>query len=443
MRAGIFCAKLIAASEAACMVTACICLVILMFKPTTAVAFDEAPHFSITGDDARFLRYLEYRNGFDYSGSQYYVGEFRLKNANGVKLIPFVDWPAQQVLVQGDSAQGIDYSLLPMGRTDEFEIGPEGDNSIQFFRRMTSWAPSSAFPDLPPGNEDPDYEPTPWDVLDDSEWVIRVMRSSDAEHLFTIDSAGIPAHNDPNLDVRYGDNAKFVKHEVTLPPELNGETVYLQVVPKRSGPTPYGMKVLFVSNWVTSSARYNEYGVERGALNALQSQYLNAVFEYFDEVKTETGLVPEMKFLQLDENGFQQLRERYFVPQTINGKLEWFDVNTKPQVLISTITHPDGTVEKQVTEKGAILVNSVYPLPLNGPSFDVNFTLRRPMELQVTLTSLAGRTLGELWAGQLAQATHTLSLELDLSELADGAYFLMFRSVDGAYAAGQAIQIRR
>ncbi len=414
-------------------VTACV----LLISQNYSAAQDTV--FSITQADNEFLRYNQYQNAFDYSGVEYQIGNFCLIGPAQKQRINFTPWPGEDVVIYGQNAQGIDHSLLSAGTTESFDIPEEGGVDLQFYRQLSTWAPSNAFPDLPPGNEDPDYEPTPWDILDNSEWVVRVLRASDGEHLFTVDSCGVVAHSDPSIDARYGVNSNVINHAVSLPAALNGETVYLQIVPKRTGPTSFGMRVYVWHNWVNLSALYSNHGSRLPVDEEMKQIYYDEVVEHFDAVKLATGWTPTKRYLRFTQEQLDDLQERYMIPEVAGGVTTWYEYDTSQNNIISSASGGD----ERGSGGSAVLISRVNPQPLDREEFSIEFTVFKELAFTVTLTALSGRSLQELWAGELPVGSHTIRLRMDNSNLADGAYVLIAKSADGTHVTGRAIQIRR
>ncbi len=411
------------------------------------MAFDTNPTFRITEDDARFLRYLSYENKFDYSGIEYEIGEFILSDGNGDKQrIQFVDWPSDKIVIYGDSTQGIDPALLPAaGRTRSFNIGGEGPNKIQFYRRVSGWAPSNAFPDMPPDNEDPDYTPTPWDVLDHSEWVVRVLRADNNEHLFTLDSVGVPAHNDPNLTgaLKYGTNPKKVRQEFVLPNELSGEEVYLQIYSKRWGPTDYGMRLLSESTWINVSALQSEYGVRLANVSdTLHQQYFDEILVHCDSIKQQTGWLPETRYFELTLEEFADINRRYLIPRIESGDTIWTEIDTNPSVVVVRVPQADGGFKTEYHTEKTVRILNISPQPLNKLDFALDLSLLVSLEVRISLHTIAGRKVAGLWTGKLTRGPHSLQLQLPDTELAPGGYMLMVNANRGNVGAGRAIVIQ-
>ena len=390
--------------------------------------------------DAGRIAVLEYRQDWQYSGAACYVGSFLLFDARGPRDIVFERARSAAMTIRGGTMQGVDSTLLDIGRSESFVIAAGGVGRMLFYRSVYLYAPCDAFPDAPPYKLDPNFVATPWDVDDNCEWLVQLRRSSDDAPLLTLDSVGVPIHDDPVADVLYGANVNRKRHCVVLPSSLAGQEVYLQVLALRHGPLQRPMRL--------QSHHFRDASEEEEALEPLacadfdprSPEVFNFVVRYLDSVKVSTGWQVHLRNYPMTPQQQNFVKQRYYLNPRPGEHGSRSEINVRPQQVKFWRDMPDGTREYSVSLNDAIQFVEAQPDILRQ-KFRLTFTLREAMSVRCYLSSIAGRELQQLWTGALNSGAHTLDLTLDNSGLADDTYLLFVSDTDGWPAASMPVTV--
>ncbi len=384
-----------------------------------------------TSPDAGRVDLLEYRQHWRYSGVAYYLGSFLQFDSNGPRDILYRRRTAATITIEGGTTQGVDSTLLASGRSESFVIASEGVCRILFYRSFYLFAPCDAFPDAPPYSLDSNIVTTPWDVDDDCEWRVHVRRSSDDAHLFTLDSVGVPMHDDPVANPLYGANVNRKRHCIVMPPELNGEEVYLQVVVFRRGPTERPMQLSEHCFWGGTSDVAEPYETSACAdFDPRSPEVFNSVLHYLDSVKVATGWQPRLRNYPMTPQQEALVKQRYYLESQHGEGGFRTEINVRPQRIDVRRDKPDGSHNTSVSLNDAIQFIAVKP-EIVRDVFRLTFTLRKAMNIRCWLSSIAGEELQELWKGELGGSKHTLTLNIDSSNLTSDTCLLFISDADG------------
>ncbi len=419
-------------------------ILILCFAAAPGLAAQTATIASVsigTSLDAGRVNLLEYRQHWRYSGAAYYVGSFLQYDANGPRDILYQNRTAATMTIEGGTMQGVDSTLLAPGRSDTFVIAGEGVCRILFYRSFYLFAPCDAYPDAPPYNRDPNIVTTPWDVDDNCEWRVQLRRSSDDAHLFTLDSVGVPIHDDPVLNPLYGEHVKRKRLCVVLPQEFNGEEVYLQVVVLRRGPTLRPIVLRRFPIWGGERAAAESFEPSACAdFDPRSPEVFNSVLHYLDSVKIATGWQPRLRNYPITPQQEALVKQRYSL-ESRHGRGDFrTEINVRPQRIEFWRDNPDGSRNTSVSLNDAIQYIAAEPEIVRDVC-RLTFTLRETMNVRCWLSTIAGQELQELWNGELNGSKHTLSLNIDRSALTSDTYLLFVSDADGTPAASIPVTI--
>lgn len=384
--------------------------------------------YAIDADGIDYLRYLYISNHFQYAYVDYQLGEFLLLSDSSNTQIHFADYLTTQFGVKGSPVQGIDTVISGLAKTRTFTI-PQGNNAIEFHRMMAVRHACSQFEGAPDsiqekplgGPVDYGHPNNHWRtgkgyVLDDQEFVLKIIDASTQAELYTIDSVGIKRNYDSLLAPRYGTNPDQYFQTVALPPSLQGKTVYIQLVPKRVGDTPYGMNLTMTRYWVNQSIFYEvspigEEPMPTEFYDSVYNDYFSKVIAYCDSVILAQGYLDMIyyKYYLVDEN-LQIFRSRYLEEVTYNGVTYYRQLHWSPLAKLPFMQKPDNDLM------------SVYPNPTEG-------------KLTVSLDDKVGATgdlkieiYNELGVRHKTISITELDTEIDFSYLYSGPYILVLRS---------------
>ncbi len=418
-----------------------ICCSLNFLMPLPVTAQPPETIFNITRDDWNYLQYLDYRNTFSYSGVEMRFGEIRVVSSTESKRINIVDWNIPDLTIQDNSGQVEQMDLEPNSRSEDFQL-PQDAADIHFYRRTGMWAPSSAFPpdaDDPPGGGSGN---TPWDVMDKTEWEIQLRDATTHEILQVLNTAGIDAHDDPYSNPFYGDNPRLANHSVAVSQQHAGKTVYIQVVTRRWGSTPYGVTMMKEPGYYfNESAIMDEKGNRRddAFIAALNNQWFQAVLDYCDEVRSTTGWLPKdtkLWFFTAEQNDI--FLARYYEQEVVNGTTVWkaikYPVSGKPST--------GATRDKADIYVPVFSIRSITPNPIS-PVEPLNISLVgfEEMRLQLAVYTSSGAKAGVVWSGTLAAGKHRLAIDLGAARIAAGAYSLVLEESSGEALSRKALTV--
>jgi len=113
--------------------------------------------------------------------------------------------------------------------------------------------------------------------MDVTEFVVQIVDASSNSVLATIDSVGVDTTNanDTSNPPYYGTSVATWCRSASLPQGVLGQTVYVRVVPKRYGSTPYGLTASRIGSRMSRSLLY---GCSETELASNQSDSLLSLF---------------------------------------------------------------------------------------------------------------------------------------------------------------------
>ncbi len=414
---------------------------LLMALPLTAQPQD--PIFVLTAKDYIYLHYLEYRNTFDHAGVEMRFGEIRLESGGEVQRINLVHWDTDARTLQDASGQIEQVDLAPYSRSEPFDL-PEEPSTLHFYRILGMWAPSSTKPptaDDPPGG-DPN---TPWHIEDDTEWEIQLRASESDNVVMSLNTAGIAAHTDPYSNPFTGTGPRVANHSITIPAEHAGKNVYVQIVTRRWGNSPYGVTLMKRPGfYFNESAITDEKGNRRddAYINALHDQWFQKVLEFCDSTRRATGWLPDdLKQWAFSPEQAAIFKARYYEDVATPSGLVSSEI--RYQVPISRSVRPEPRVTEHTRYVPSVNILSVSPNPATSSapcSVDV-ISLEETKPMVITLISSGGETLGTVWDGEMLYGSQILSLDFSGLQVAAGSYSLAVELLNGEVISRAAIAI--
>ncbi len=391
--------------------------------------------FVITAEDAEYLHYLDYQNRFSYSAVEYRFGEVRVTSPTLSLRVNIAPWNTTQLTIQGIADQGDNTNLLEFSRTDIFTLPDDEPVTIDFYRRIGLWAPTLAFPPEP---GDPPGTPgtTPWDVLDKSEWELRLLKASDGSLIKTLDLVGVDAHDDHYADAYYGTNPDRVKHSLAIPAAYAGSEVYIQVIPRRWGPSPYGLSLMRkASGMVNHSAVEDQYGnpLPEHQIASILDQWFNAVMEYCANYKQSTGTLPDHNHWSFGRDQMDVFLSSFFTQ--VGGQANGVYEENPPA------EPKQGAAIQTIIQAPAMFLREVSPNPVSGETIDIAVKGHAEKPVIIALHTVDGRELGLLWQGRTGRGDK--SIRVDLPELAAGTYIITLKNVNGERYGSKQITVVR
>ncbi len=294
-----------------------LCIVHIGLSTVSGTA-QNLPRFDFPESSMRWLWYYEYLNSFDSCSVKCSYGEFALVAPDTTVLIYLriryrdIRGGVITCLLPGTNAQGRDTVLERLSRSQPFDI-PAG-SVIRFYRALSvSWPCRDTLVHPPPRYPAP--EPvnlheyglgfTPPDcILDTTEFVVTLVRESDGTVLLTLDSIGMMPHGGRRVPPRYGTEPDLYVRTIQLPPSLAGERAYIQISPRRYGPTPFGM-VMRARRWCMAESLHRLNTDTLGVIpsttvlyDSLLEERNRAIFAYVDSVGRATGCAVIVPFLE-------------------------------------------------------------------------------------------------------------------------------------------------
>lgn len=391
--------------------------------------------YDIGSENAMYLRYLYLQNKFDSADISYQLGELRLFNDNIERKIIFKRTFDEKEIIQGDSISGIDYKLLSHTITDTITI-PE-NSRISYFRQLG--VSLSCVYDKPMDSARNGYggEATKWQdyfwvagknrILDDTEFVLEMVKTLDSSVVLVIDSVGVLKNPNTIIAPVYGTNPDKINHLKEIDSSYYGMNVFFRVKVKRDGLTPYGCTLAKIKSWVSLSSLI-EYDSIRSVksitneiLDTIVNEYFNKTMLYCDSVKKATGWLPS--YLP-DGNVFSSYQDSIFV-NTFFKKVFWLGdsiiVEKDSVEYASRVTIHEPYIQNQA-EVELIKVKSVSPQPTEE---DMTLIIKSKNDLsgiEIFLFDIQGRKLKSLWTGNLYSGQNTI--EIHNHSLTKGIYFL-------------------
>ena len=421
------------------MKTLLIVLVLLAAVPELAGAGNPI-YFYYRNENKPLLHYFQFQNAFDSSMTTYVFGEVALTNGGSTLRIPIDTSLALDQRVEGANSTGEDVTLRGYAGTHNFTL--TGGGTISWFSRLNSFR-SPCDPEVidPEPGEGPNIPTQAWGMLDRTEFVVELVSADSNTRMAVLDSVGAaPPQIGVLADTRYGTNPQKVMKQYTIPSGFHGKQAYLRVSPRRYGPTPYGMVMCKIKNWVNFSARYDSTATslipEQDYID-LSNFFFAEMLAYCDSVKNATGWLPK----RFEEGiGFSRaesdtLNSRYHTEHfdSTSGRKFWREI--PPWVWSKRGAPPK--YEGPIVE--IVSIQKIIP----NPSDDrVTLLLTAKVERQVVvrLYSPDGKAT-QLWSGTLQEGEN--GMVLSPGALVSGAYTIVVEDRAGQRLASAPLVINR
>lgn len=396
--------------------------------------------FNITPDDAAYISYLEFQNKFNYSAVDYMFGEVRILSSSANFRVNLRPWNSSAATIQGAGVQGENSDLLEFARTETFTMPEDEPVIVEFFRKVGKWAPSLAYPEQP---DDPPGTPgrTPWDVLDQSEWLVELRLASTGETVLELDKVGVLPYDKFYTDAYYGTDPLYVRQSKEISNGHPGENVYIQIVPKRWGPTPFGMSLMLRQGGnINYSALSDEFGnfLSSSATIALSDQWFQAVLDYCETVKLNTGSLPAQQKWRFSRAQFQTFQSTFFQQTILDGHEVLIEQNPPPT---PRLLSKELIEEASIAHVPALYLKEVTPNPVSAETVKLVIGGHMDVATEISLTTTDGREVGVLWKGRIGKGGRSLSLSLP--KLASGVYVIAVMSDNVDLPPNLDIKLRR
>jgi hypothetical protein len=414
-------------------------LVLLSVTAECTLAGNPA-YFYYRNENKPLLRYYRFQNVFDSSRTTYVFGEAAMACSGATHRIAIDTSIELYKSIAGINGTGEDTVLRASARTQNLVL--TGGATFSWFSELSSFRSPCDPGTVHPGEGEGPNVPTPaWAMLDRSEFVVELVRTDNNTRLAVLDSVGVvPPRIGVLADTRYGTNPQSVLKRYTIPVAWNGIEAYLRVSPRRYGPTPYGMVLCTIKNWVNFSARYDSAGItyipEQEYID-LSNTFFSEILGYCDSVKNATGWLPRrvsegIGFSLAESNIFHA---RYFTEHTdsISGQKIWIEIP-------AWVWAKKGVPPK--FERNVATIISIQKIIPNPSSGRITLVLMAKFEQQVViqLYSRDGRVI-RLWSGFVQEGEN--SIPLMSGTIAAGAYTLVVEGTDGTPLASAPLIINR
>jgi len=261
--------------------------------------------FLMRDGDAPYLRYLSsVVNRYDRASVIYTLGEIELVGPKASRRVAFDD----SVLVAREgmlnaNMQGVQRDLLPYARSHVFVLDAS-ETTITFFRSLSM------------SNVDTLLQRTSaWRCPDRTEYAIRLVRAQDDSVLAVVDSVGIDSTlTASNALKTYGTHVDRWCREYTVAAQHRGIPVYLQLVPKRWGPTPNGVALASVQKTFSESVYYScgQSTPDSARWVALRSRLLDRFLAFAAASWASNCAVPPPPPVLLTAGFTEEYNRRYF-----------------------------------------------------------------------------------------------------------------------------------
>lgn len=317
--------------------------------------------YQVTPEDTEFLQHYSIIAAFDSIAVSYVFGEVSIGTTLQSRRIRLDTLLKQDGTLYNGSASGDQTTLGAALRTGTFQLATT--DSIIYFRRELSArnvnATTGAFT-------------SSWRFDDGSEFLAQIVRASDGVVLAVIDSVGIGATGSYSvaMPVVYGTSANDWCRTASVVPAMRGIDVYLRILPKRSGSSPYGMSATRSASHLSRRALFgcfqgdtlgNNYAYHMG-------QRFQAILGYLSyEYATYCSLSP-FDYLELKPDEMDSILHVFFIPDplyaSIQGERRYKPADcgqAKARHAASMTTSPLHHLQMMADEHGITIVNQDGP----------------------------------------------------------------------------------
>lgn len=402
--------------------------------------------YSVRPNDQRFLRYIYLQNNMNTSFTNYRLGEFTLVKSNGAKERIHLNNTLKLRVdtIRCTDSVGTAYSVYPYTRTVPF-IVPNNGGTINFYRTIGLMIPCG-MGEGSGWNSDDDVNADNgrwWakfinSVPDEVEFVIEVYDKRTNQKVGIIDSVGIPQNTNSKYAVGYGTDPNGYYHTRTIPNNLYGDTVYLQLSPRRWGSTPLGMPVM-MENYVCNLSglpHHEQFWAMPGAMeDSIYVEQYRQIHHYCDSLITATGQfpsgIPGDVLFHLAPRRLAHLNHTYHnkyfdTSRTVTGHLV-YRLKSFASPKISNNDFHEFNWLKIENKKHQLTIEKIYPLPAFNTT--VYITIKTPMATGIVtaeLYTLGGKSVQQLWQGKLPAGESIV--QVPIQEIFAGHYMICFKN---------------
>lgn len=411
---------------------------------------DEAV-LDVTLQDERYLEYLCYENRFDSARVGYTFGEVRLIHNGKEQRILLTSFDNEFRKHEGDTSQGVDKVLQALGRTETFQIS-NGDN-VRFYRELSAYAPCGHTGERGSGGgQTGGWTDGHWvcgvnRIMDQTEFVLQIVRASDDAVLGALDSVLVMPNPTTRWAPRYGTDPDALNHtrSVNISTVEQETAVYLRISPRRFGSTPLGMLMNKIDSWVSLSTLYERSptGISRCKavdFDSLKSMLVQKIIAFADSSMLISGRLPyNGRQVTLGAAGRALYNQRYLVIDTvIEGRTLY---HVKDSATFAAQYWNNSWYSKSGTSNpyNSIVIVSITPNPVGGASVGIRLKAPSGTSLQLELYDIAGRKLRQLWFGNNIDGT----IELDTEHIYNGTYMLVLSTTDGTRLDAKQLVVQR
>lgn len=405
---------------------------------------------NVRPENGRFLINLAYQNFFGEAYVACDMEEFRVNTGNSTQHICFKLGSNlyEGLKMRGDSVPGIDNKLSSISSTESFTY-PKGSN-LEYFCRMGTFVGCGDTEDPPTPHYDSKGnlidqaqilppEDIRWligkgKIKDNTSWTIHLCDSLTGEVLATIDSCGV--NQNPNSDYaqKFGKEPNKFNHSYTLPDNFAGRHVYINIVVRREGQTPYGVDLfvralpfsiadLLENNGSLLDEKCPEYTDE-----VLDNYYYNQVIQYCDSVKNATGWLPPntYTFSFSQDSNSKKFFNRYYKEITISGTSKPVWVEKGSAFADSKIATAEGTTAL-ATQDEFIILNVVYVNKLNEYPKGIEYYSSKEIDNATADFYDINAKLQSSVPCKITKGRCQIFFDKTLADLSSGVYIIAFK----------------
>lgn len=405
---------------------------------TTNLTFNIKPYNSI------YLRYFDFENAFDSAVVTYTIGEFVINNSSTSNRININESLSTSFNIYGDTLLGEDSTLKQYCITSDFLIPP--NSQVKFFRKLQSYIPCNIENNDNPGEDlggTGDWRDKWWRVglnriLDKTEWVVQLVRKSDNYVICNLDSVGVAPNPYSRLAQRYGTGPDTMNIIRNIPNGYENTIAYIRISPRRWGPTPYGISMRVIDNWVAFSNifEYDSLDIIKCSVENMESihnHYFNEVIEYCDSLKNTQGYVGLLPYyiILFDNNQLKFYYDRYFDTLiTSIGDTILYEELLSPPSFPTNINWLEKINEKLILDREKIKI-VMRPSLTSRKVFDlfIDSYIEENIKLKIDIYNISGEKIKNLSNNFISKGLNFATL--DLSSFTSGYYIIIISSFDG------------
>jgi hypothetical protein len=270
-------------------------------------------------------------------------------------------------------------------------------------------------------------------ILDNTTFVIQLIRASDTTVIATIDSVGVAPNPNSQLAQRYGTAPDVMNHIRDLPSGYGGVPCYFRVSTRRWGPTPLGLSYRIKPSWSSYShvREYDSATIFRCDFSThylLEDHYSNYLLNYLDSVKKATGKLPDYSIMPLSDFMDSLINARYYEMHIHNGDTIWVEIMDSSYYQKRGDYREGDKSEEQA--KKSIHIEQISPQPITtGISRIIIQSALSNESAAIELYSANGERLKTLWKNILFKGDNIATI--NLSEFNPGVYIISLKNEAG------------